>query len=195
MTAIELNLWREVAEERDRGVKITMLISHPCVIRAIRSFHLQEPVADVKQDFALLLLSRGFPDSFPSDNGSSFTKWVYTVIRNFLCNKLKEERRERDRRFHLQAHSLGRHSHSPSYDVSLLLDEIETRIAEIEPTSYGPDKIPRSPHKVFTMLREGWTVLEIAEAMGVRRQFVYVLLGKIRESIGVESEVMDHAEC
>lgn len=175
----------------------------------IRAFNLKDSLnnpEDLLQDVYLALLTTHYLDRYSPDKGS-FKTYLYGFVDNLLKKRFNKEN-TRHGKFIVSAASLvlsspesdaefnGREVFAELLDsgvdeergviVRSIIEDIKKELKEKYTANseyeYNGKVYQRDPLTVFELLMQGLNVMDVAEILGVSRQFVYHLVKRIRET-------------
>lgn len=174
----------------------------------IRAFNLKDfcnSPEDLVQDILLSLINTHYLERFSPDKGS-FKTYLFGYVDNFLKKRYNKENTRTGRLLNSAASlSLsapesdaefnGREVFAELIDsgvdderavmVHLVIEDIRKELKENYAANssfdYKGHIYERDPLTVFDLMMAGASVMEVAEALGVSRQFIYHLLRKIRQ--------------
>lgn len=177
----------------------------------IRAFNLKDSLnnpEDLLQDVLLSLMQTHYIDRYSPDKGS-FKTYLYGFVDNLLKKRYNKEN-TRHGKFIVTAASLvlsspesdaefnGREVYAELIDsgvdeergviIRSIIEDIRKELKEKYKANsshvYKGVKYDRDPLTVFNLLMKGLQVNEVAEVLGVSRQFIYHLVKQIRSTEG-----------
>ena len=157
---------------------------------------------DLLQDMLVQMAETGYVEKYdPSISG--FSGYLSVFIRNFMsCPYVREHHTGYGRlvnAVHINYSDVTEDSFDPHLEVPssiipnkdgdftdyvCLMDSIENDLKQIKTKScinYNGKTVMRSPLTVYKLLKEGYTIKDIAEIFGTSKQFVYTLRDTIRD--------------
>jgi DNA-directed RNA polymerase specialized sigma24 family protein len=173
----------------------------------IKRFNLKDinnDVEDILQDMYVQMIENNFLAKYDPE-GRPFEVYLSVFIYNFMCKRYKKEALSKNGKNIIYSKSIYLSSPtdyndvydpsvvylehmediSSSFDNLLLLKEsLKQDLAQFKASSsvlYKGVEYKRDPQTVLDLLIEGKTVVEISEIFQTSKQFIYLLLKKIRD--------------